>query len=164
MMRTWRQPVWRLAQPVPMMKLGATFAVAGIACGMLWLAGRSSRQYYQEVAEVLANPEKLRGRRVAVRGYVGCGSIQRRVGTDHYRFEIADTNVKGAIEARYTGPLPDFFESGRDVVVKGRLCADGSFDVIEDGIILRCPNKYDGPWPGPQTRCPSVSSVDGDGG
>ena len=47
---------------------------------------------------------------------------------------------KGSIDVRYTGPLPDRFASGRDVAVQGRLRADGSFDVVDGGIITACPS------------------------
>lgn len=159
MTRAWREPVRRLALPVPMMKVGATLAVVGVAFGMLWLADQRGRLYYQTVAQVLANPEKLRGRRLLVRGYVGCGSIERRVGTDQYRFRIEDDTVEGYIDVQYTGPLPDLFASGRDVAVKGRLRADGSFDVIEGEIMTACPSHSYG---SPQARCPTVSSGGGE--
>lgn len=161
MTRAWQEPVSRLTQPVPMMKAGAALLVVGVACGLLWLRDRREPAYWRFAGEVLANPARVRGKRLELLGYVGCGSIRRRLGTDQYRFKIEDDFLEGSIEARYTGRLPEYFESGMDVQVLGRMSADGGFDVEEEGIRMRRPCSLEF-RPSPQARCPTVSSAAGE--
>jgi cytochrome c-type biogenesis protein CcmE len=144
-----------------MLIAGAASLVVGVACGMSWMANQSEHAELRFAGEVLADPAQVRGKRLEVLGYVGCGSIRRGLGTDHQRFEIEDDHVQGSIEARYTGRLPEHFASGTDVVVVGRLSADGSFDVADDGIQMRRPCRLEY-RPSPQTRCPTVSSHGGE--
>lgn len=66
MTRAWQEPVWRLAQPVPVMKAGATLLVVGVASGLLWLGDRREPEHLKFAAEVLANPVELRGKRPLV--------------------------------------------------------------------------------------------------
>jgi cytochrome c-type biogenesis protein CcmE len=46
------------------------------------------------------------------------------------------------VAVRYTGVVPDTFKNGAEVVVKGRLGPDG-FQVDPDGIMAKCPSKYE---------------------
>ena len=39
--------------------------------------------------------------------------------------------------------MPDTFKSGAEVVAKGTLTADNRLDVVPDGIMAKCPSKYD---------------------
>jgi cytochrome c-type biogenesis protein CcmE len=157
MTRAWQARVPLLERPIVMLKVGTALLGVGVVWGTLWLADRSERVYYRFVHEVLANPDEIRGKRLEVRGHVGCGSIQRRVGTGHTRFAIEDDFVRGSIEARYTGRLPEDFASGTYVLVLGRLSADGSLDVVEDGILMRTPCSLEF-QPSPEERCPVTLS------
>jgi cytochrome c-type biogenesis protein CcmE len=47
------------------------------------------------------------------------------------------------ITATYTGLVPDTSKSGAEVVAKGSLTADNQLDVVPDGIMAKCPSKYD---------------------
>ena len=82
----------------------------------------------------------VRGKRLMVHRYV-VGPIRHAMVTDGYRFAI-----------QHLTSQPE----------QGRLCTDGSFDVVEDGIMTRCPSKYDGEWPSPLSRCSTVSSAGGE--
>ena len=141
------------------MKAGAAVLAVGVVCGLLRLGNRREPADFKFAGEVLANPPQLRGKRLELLGYVGCGSIRRPLGTDHYRFAIRADFFEGSIEARYTGRLPEYFASGMDVQVLGRLNADGGFDVDEEGIQMRRPCRLEF-RPSPQARCPIVSSSD----
>ena len=46
------------------------------------------------------------------------------------------------IKASYTGVVPDTFKTGAEVVLKGRLGPDG-FIVEHDGVMAKCPSKYE---------------------
>ena len=47
------------------------------------------------------------------------------------------------IRAYYTGIVPDTFKEDAEVVLKGRLASDGSFHVDKDGVMAKCPSKYE---------------------
>ena len=44
--------------------------------------------------------------------------------------------------ANYEGLVPDTFKSGAEVIVRGTLTADNQVAVIPDGIMAKCPSKY----------------------
>ena len=44
--------------------------------------------------------------------------------------------------ATYEGLVPDTFKSGAEVVVKGTLTADNQVAIVPDGIMAKCPSKY----------------------
>ena len=45
--------------------------------------------------------------------------------------------------ASYTGILPDTFKDEAEVVLKGRLTTDGHFAVEPNGVMAKCPSKYE---------------------
>ena len=64
--------------------------------------------------------------------------------------------------ASYTGIVPDTFKDGSEVVLKGHLEPDG-FAVEPNGVMAKCPSKYDAPasrrFPGTRARpMPSLGS------
>jgi len=50
------------------------------------------------------------------------------------------------LPVRYTGVVPDTFKDGAEVVLKGRLGPDG-FSVDKDGVMAKCPSKYNAQSP-----------------
>jgi cytochrome c-type biogenesis protein CcmE len=65
-------------------------------------------------------------------------------GTLQYRFKIQSKPDRppAAIMATYEGLVPDTFKSGAEVVVQGSLTADNQVAIIPDGIMAKCPSKY----------------------
>jgi cytochrome c-type biogenesis protein CcmE len=120
-------------------KAGVALIAATVALGCLvWRATPAPLEGLQRVEQVVANPEVMRDRRLEVWGHVACGSIERRRGTNTYRFKIQSfgppANV--VLEARHTGLVPDNFRTGKLVVVRGTLGEDGVLDVVEGGIMV----------------------------
>jgi cytochrome c-type biogenesis protein CcmE len=104
---------------------------------------------YKHVDEVMADATKLHGRHLQVHGNVVAGSIEQAKGTLTYRFKI-ETGPKSVpprppavISATYTGLVPDTFKDGAEVVAKGTLGLDDSLAVVPDGIMAKCPSKYE---------------------
>jgi cytochrome c-type biogenesis protein CcmE len=54
------------------------------------------------------------------------------------------------VDARYTGVVPDTFKDDAEVVLKGTLAQDG-FTVARDGVMAKCPSKYE-----PKAGAPST--------
>ena len=52
------------------------------------------------------------------------------------------------ISANYTGLVPDTFKSGAEVVAKGTIGADNVLQIVPDGIMAKCPSKYNADKPG----------------
>jgi cytochrome c-type biogenesis protein CcmE len=57
--------------------------------------------------------------------------------------------------------VPDTFKDGAEVVLKGRLGPDG-FDVEANGVMAKCPSKYDAspnaPVKAPEHAKPAVTA------
>jgi len=109
-----------------------------------------SAEYYKHVDEVMASPSQFHNKRLQVHGNVVPGSIEQAKGTLMYRFKIEtgsmsrpDPRPPAVISASYTGLVPDTFKDGAEVVAKGSLGADDKLEVVPDGIMAKCPSKYD---------------------
>jgi cytochrome c-type biogenesis protein CcmE len=131
-------------------KLGASLLAIGAAGLVLLCAAQreSATTYYRHVDEVVADAQTLRGKHLQVHGCVVPGSIERRLGTDDYRFRMKSLPPRppADIQVRYTGLVPDTFHAGAEIVATGTLVGDGGLDVVPDGIMAKCPSKYE---PGP---------------
>ena len=121
-------------------KIGVTSLVLVLAFGGLMYSTLSEgTEYYKHVDEVLANPQDWQGKRLQVHGFAK--DVRQKPGTLEYRFDV-ENNGK-VIRAYYTGIAPDTFKNDAEVVIKGTLQPDGSFIVNEDGIMAKCPSKYE---------------------
>jgi cytochrome c-type biogenesis protein CcmE len=120
-------------------------AVTGAVGYMLKASVSTGAEYYKHVDEVMAKTADWHGKRLQVHGNVVDGSIEQAKGTLTYRFKIESRPPRppAIISATYTGLVPDTFKSGAEVVAKGTLGPDDKLDVIPDGIMAKCPSKYD---------------------
>lgn len=129
-------------------KIAATAAVLALAfSGLMYTTLREGTEYYKHVDEVMTNPDTWHGKKLQLHGFVVDKSILRKPDTLEYRFKIEN---KGAIvQASYTGVVPDTFKDGSEVVLKGHLGPHG-FDVEPNGVMAKCPSKYEPGKPGMQ--------------
>jgi len=123
-------------------------SVTAVSCALGFLLYQSTKetaQYYKHVDEVLADPASLAGKSLKVHGYVTDSSIEQKKGTLEYRFKLETRapRAPGTIMAMYKGIVPDTFKSGAEVVASGKLAPDGHLDVSADGIMAKCPSKYE---------------------
>jgi cytochrome c-type biogenesis protein CcmE len=126
-------------------KIGLTTLILTAAfSGLMYSTLRDETQYYKHVDEVMADPGAWHGKRLQLHGYVA--GLERRRDSLDYRFNVE--NAGAVIPATYTGIVPDTFKNGSEVVVKGQLGPDG-FVVEKDGVMAKCPSKYE---PGPGTK------------
>ena len=122
-------------------KIGLTSVVlAGALAALFYATLSEGTEYYKHVDEVMADPASWYGKRLQLHGFVVADSILRRQDSLDYQFRIESNG--SVVAARYTGVVPDTFKSRAEVVVKGRL-GPGGFDVERDGIMAKCPSKYE---------------------
>jgi cytochrome c-type biogenesis protein CcmE len=122
-------------------KIGVTALVLGLALGgLLWSTLSEGTEYYKHVDEVMTNPAQWQGKALQLHGFVVRDSILRKRDSLEYVFEIQ--NKGQSVRARYTGIVPDTFKDDSEVVLKGRLQADG-FHVEPNGVMAKCPSKYE---------------------
>lgn len=127
--------------------------LAGAFGGLLWATLRDGTEYYKHVDEVMTQPADWYGKRLQLHGYVVANSILRRRDTLDYRFQVQ--NKGQIVSASYTGIVPDTFKNDAEVVLKGRLTA-GGFLVEPDGVMAKCPSKYEAK---PGSAAPSSPGV-----
>jgi len=122
------------------LKIGLTTTVLVTAfAGLMWTTMADGTAYYQHVDEVMVDPEAWHGKRLQVHGYAQ--DIRVRPKSMDYHFGIENNGY--VVTAEYTGIVPDTFKNDAEVVVTGRL--EGHTFVVEpDGIMAKCPSKYEG--------------------
>jgi cytochrome c-type biogenesis protein CcmE len=110
---------------------------------LLFTTMSQDAQAYKHVDEVAVDPSMWYGRPLQLHGFV-TGQVMVRPATLEHRFEIQ--NNGHTIPATYTGVVPDTFKTGSEVVLKGRLEPHG-FVVEPDGVMAKCPSKYEAAGP-----------------
>lgn len=121
------------------LKILATVCVVVLALtGLMFATLREETQYYKHVDEVMAEPHAWQDKRLQLHGFVA--DIERKRNTMEYRFNVESNGQ--VVQARYTGIVPDTFKDGSEVVLKGKLGPDG-FDVERNGVMAKCPSKYE---------------------
>ena len=122
-------------------KLGITGLVLALAFGgLLYTSLSESAEYYKHVEEVMVDPQPWYGKKLQVHGFVAPKSWVQKPGSLEYRFKVQSKGQ--VVQAYYTGILPDTFKEDSEVVLKGTLGPDG-FHVNPDGVIAKCPSKYE---------------------
>ena len=136
-------------------KIGITSVVLVLAfVGLLWTTLSEGTEYYKHVDEVMTEPQAWYGKKLQLHGHVVDGSILRKRDSLDYRFQVqANGKVVGA---SYTGIVPDTFKDGSEVVIKGTLGPNG-FVVEPNGVMAKCPSKYEAGATGPGASRPAGS-------
>ena len=126
--------------------------VIGTAVGyFLYEAIESSWAYYYSVDEFVESPfcempqnddSKVsnvdNNRIIRLAGRVKGGSVTRDAENMRLDFKLA--GQRNSVAVRYYGAVPKNFESGKEVVVEGKVDIDGVFNASK--ILTRCESKY----------------------
>ena len=96
-------------------------------------------QYYLTVAELKAQGPS--NRIVRVSGIVDGDSIQYDPRTLTLQFELVDDS--GRLSVMHHDVMPDMLRDGADAVVEGTYRAAGVLEVNPNGLLLKCPSKYE---------------------
>lgn len=114
--------------------------VVAIVVGYLIFSSLSgAAQYYLTVAEIKAQGPS--NRIVRVNGIVDGASIQYDARTLTLKFDIVDDS--GRLSVLHHDVMPDMLRDGADVVIEGKYGEDGLFEVNANGLLLKCPSKYE---------------------
>ncbi len=130
-------------------KIAVTAVVLASAFGfMMWTTLREGAEYFKHVDEVVAQRTQLEGKKLQVHGYVIPGSIATKPNTLQYWFQIQNNPIRSGdpghtMNISYTGVVPDTFKGEAEVVLRGKLTADGGFATDPNGVIAKCPSKYE---------------------
>src|SRR5918993_5000377 len=128
-------------------KIGLTTLVLTLTFGaLLYTTMAEGTEYYKHVDEVMAQPENWYGKKLQLHGFVVPDSIHENRKTLEYWFQVQSNGQ--IVSARYKGVVPDTFKSDSEVVLKGTLSTDG-FKVQPNGVMAKCPSKYEAKPGGP---------------
>ena len=119
--------------------LATVLILGGAFVTLLATSMRENTQFYKHVDEVMPVAEQWYGKTVKLQGVID-GTPGRKANSLDYRFDVRHGH--SVVTAYYTGLVPDNFREGADVVVTGRLTEAG-FQVEPDGIMAKCPSKYE---------------------
>ena len=123
------------------LKIGVSSAAIVLALsGLMYTTLSEGTEYYKHVDEVMSDPGKWQGKKLQLHGFVVDKSIERKRDALQYRFRVHSNGH--VVQAHYTGVVPDTFKDGSEVVLKGQL-GDSGFDVAPDGVMAKCPSKYE---------------------
>ena len=123
------------------LKIALTTVVLLVAFGgLLYSTLRDGTEYYKHVDEVMTQPDAWYGKKLQLHGYVVPNTILRRRDSLDYRFEVQ--NKGQVVRASYSGIVPDTFKDDAEVVLKGTLTPAG-FEVEPNGVMAKCPSKYE---------------------
>ena len=109
--------------------------------GLLWYSVQQDTAYYKHVDEVVASPDQWHGKSLQLHGFVVKGTWKQKPNTLEYIFNVE--NKGKVVRASYTGVLPDTFKDEAEVVLKGRLTEADHFAVDPNGVMAKCPSKYE---------------------
>jgi cytochrome c-type biogenesis protein CcmE len=131
---------------------GAQILVGATAVALLlgWLAWSGLEEgafrYYQSLDEFRTAGRVDQASRV--HGYVSLGSIERDVPAKEIRFRVqgvaphAGGSAADALAVTFASlEAPDLFKDGAEVVVEGRLSAEGHF--FASNVLAKCPSKFE---------------------
>lgn len=116
----------------------ACLVVAGTTAYMAYLGAAQSWQYYLTSDECLADLDGFAGKRLRVSGKMAEGTLQRTHGSGHLTFDLQGTDR--VLPVVCTGTAPDNLAEGIEVVVEGRLDANGT--LRGDRLLTKCAGKY----------------------
>jgi cytochrome c-type biogenesis protein CcmE len=113
----------------------ALSAAVLLAVGLIYTSFSASSEAKQPSDLVNAS-----GGSYELTGIVVPGSIHHRGA--QLNFRMADREGSTAsLPVRYHGEIPDPFQAGREVIVRGTV-ANGTFMADRDSLITKCPSKY----------------------
>jgi cytochrome c-type biogenesis protein CcmE len=116
--------------------------ILGVAAYLMGTSIKSTGEFYvtpQELASKVASDPSMIGSGVKLGARVIPGSIARDPGGRAVSFRVSDGAQSYPVV--YRGVIPDTFTDSADVVVDGRLAADGTFHATT--LLAKCASRYE---------------------
>jgi cytochrome c-type biogenesis protein CcmE len=148
---TWTTKEEVLAKPqVNRLKfvVGAVLMLGAISF-LIWNGMRGNMQFYVTVDEFYARQEEMSARDLRVSGRVLGDTIrftQLDATNSRLEFEIVDNIRNPGQRLRIVAlnePLPDLLQHEAEALVHGRIGEDGDFYANKNGVLLKCPTRYE---------------------
>ncbi len=125
-------------------KIIITAAVIAGGAGYLIMSSLKHSEYFQEVHELMAEPQKWEGKTLRIHGFVEAGSIDERIIDQKSVLTFVLQQEGKKIKVTHTGPKPDTFKELADVVARGRIVKlDGKYEFEANELVAKCPSKYE---------------------
>jgi cytochrome c-type biogenesis protein CcmE len=112
--------------------------LGGALTAMMYRTLQSDASFYKHVDEVMVSPQQWYGKSLKLHGFVQAGSITWKPDTLDYRFVVK--TGEHSVLASYHGLVPDTFKDDAEVVMDGRLSADGFH---ASSVVAKCPSRYE---------------------
>ena len=118
-------------------RLVAALSAAVVLAGALVYTSFSASSPTRTPSQLVADAQP--GRAYQLTGKVALGSVRREGRT--YEFRVRDRAGRASVPVRYSGPVPDPFREGREVIVTVRKHGT-KFVGEKDSLITKCPSKF----------------------
>ena len=120
------------------------FFIGGIviflAIGYLgFMSLQSSATYYYTLTEFAQKGDSVYGENVRVKGDIASGSVEKEQAGRILRFILVEGME--SMPVYYQGVVPDTFNETFEIVIEGKLGADGVFEAHT--LMPKCPSKYE---------------------
>lgn len=122
----------------------AGIAIAGAVIYLVTANTSASAEYYMTIGQIRAC-SSCSARSIRVAGVVAANTVVKDPQTQTVRFTISDNTQ--TMPVVYGGVVPDIFRAGIQVVVEGKLGADGVFHA--QNLLAKCPSKFQSATPPP---------------
>ncbi len=120
-------------------KLSIALLIVAGAVAYLVQAGVRGGWVYSMDADAFLEQAEFHDRRVRLSGKVAWENVESSPALLMAKFDL-ESNGK-TVPVHYRGTVPDMFRPGHDVVIEGRLDAEGVFQA--DVLLTKCASKYD---------------------
>ena len=115
----------------------STVVILGALVFLISMTVREEAQPYRHVDEVMPKAAAFYGKPMKLHGFV-VGDVRQKPKTLEYRFDIKYGDA--VVNASYTGTVPDTFKTGSEIVLSGKLSADG---FVATDMTAKCPSRYE---------------------
>ncbi len=107
-----------------------------------YVAFSGAAMYYLSVDELMARGAAAYGDELRVSGHVLPNSVTKDAATNTMQFVIRDKDSSSgnSVPVVYSGVVPDAFKDDANVVLEGKLAANGTFEA--NNLLVKCPSKY----------------------
>ena len=136
----------RPRRPQPLLRrkrvLIPALAVFAAMTYLVYVAFSGAAMYYLSVDELMARGASAYGEELRVSGHVLPDSVTKNQATNTMQFVIADKDSTSgySVPVVYAGVVPDAFKADANVVLEGKLAANGTFEA--NNLLVKCPSKY----------------------